>query len=156
MYPYNDLPGDNSNQTGSYPPPPPYTYPYPDSYQNQRSYYPQQSQMPRRGSEVWRVIGWILLIWFVGALLIGHHGFLWLLIVLGAIYFFSRRNRFDGYRRWHHYGKMHYYPHSRPQASNYSYYPPQEQPGYYYPPQPTNSGSGWPTPDPSSETQPKI
>ena len=144
MYPYSNIPqGDNPNPQGAYPPPP---------YQNPSAYYRPQPPLPQFSYSIWRIVGIIALVWFVMAVLFGHHLF-WPLVVVAAIFFFTRPYRWGGYR-WH-YGR-HYY---RRQRYNYPptyYYPDSEQPGYYPPqssqPQPPTGTTSWPAPGDETRT----
>jgi hypothetical protein len=139
MYNYSDLPpNETPNSQGAYPPPP-----------YNPGYY--QPQPPYRSSaySVWRVVGLVFLTWFVLALLIGHHGFFWPLLLIAAFFYFKGRHQW-GYRH-HHYGRP-YYRYNQPPAMPYNYYQAPAQPGYY-PPQPPQAypptgtpETGWPKP----------
>lgn len=149
MYPYNEVPpSSNPNQPGAYPPPP-YSYP-PES----AGYYRPQPPFRRGASDVWRVIGIIALIWFVGALLVGHHGFLWFVILAGAFFYFRSRGRHGfGGRRGHRYHNSYY---QQPRSYDTGYYYPPQNPSYNYRPQPQAGNSGWPTPNNPSDPEDQI
>lgn len=138
---YSDLPPtENTNSQDFYAPPP---------YQNAPGYYQPQPPYRPYAYSVWRVIGLVALTWFVLAVLIGHHGFFWLILLVGLFFFFRGRYHWGGHYR--PYGRS-YYRYNQPNAMPYNYYPNPQQPGYY-PPQPPQSypptgtgAAGWPTP----------
>ncbi len=142
MYNYSDLPpNETPNSQGAYPPP----------YQAGPAYYQPQPPFRSPAYSVWRVIGLVFLTWFVLALVIGHHGIFWLLLLIAAIFYFKGRRPW-GYRH-PHYGRPYYRYNGPEPMPPYNYYQAPGQPGYYppqppqaYPPTGGTPETGWPKP----------
>jgi hypothetical protein len=158
MSPYNERsssnqPNPNPEQPGAYPPPPTYSYP---SYDYNEGYYYPRRQPSSSGTDsrrLWRVIGLIALLWFIGAVLIGHHGLVLFVLLVGAFFFLRGRPYYSSsWRSWRYYHPRAYYRHTRPFHRNY-YYPPASQPPSYYPSPSQQPGSaGWPIPTPPNQS----
>jgi hypothetical protein len=155
MSPYSERPSNpnpSPEQPGAYPPPPPYSYP---SY-NDEGYSPPRQPLSSGwdSRQIWRLIGLIALLWFIGAVLIGHHGLVLFVLLVGGFFFLRGRPYYSSsWRSWRYHHPRAYYRYSRPFHHNNYYYPPASQPPSDYPsPSQPPVSNGWPTPTPPNQS----